>query len=383
MMYPAAPIADNNASTTRFCDFAADPTTVANWGHGNTIGFTAYGSSHNTGFASYKDNHIDALLLLYNDHIDSVVLDPTSGFNVPFFLNDKIANGCVSQRAYVNLGLDGNDGIYMSDRGFHSLRQSQEHGTRAESYLSWKIRPFFKTLNEGRKKYTVGAYDFKNGRAVWAVSTGSNTAHDTLLCLDLKGEEPITSENARWTIWKIAGDVSGGVTRYINELKYLRDENNVWRLYFGTTLGEVGYFADDTFTDFGDTYIASFQTAHNAHGSSTTNKNLGDVVITIEPSGTYRPTMKFYFDYGRKVSTDRRLELSPSVGASWGSGQWGIGEWASETTIWDYKVYGAGSGNTVGFGVTHSTGGEPFWISAIDYQVRITGEYEGGSSSGT
>jgi len=373
---PATPTSDNNASTVRFADFASDPTVAANWKVGNTIGFTAYGKSHNTGVSSYRDNSGDYLMLLYNDHIQTVNLDPTSGFSVPFFVSDKISNGCVNQRAYVDLGLDAGDSIYMSERGFHSLRQSQEHGNKADKFLSWKIRPFMKTLNRDRMKYSVGAYDFQNGYVLFAVSTGSNTTHDAILCLDVKQDEPITAKNARWSIWYIGGSKS------INELKYLRDEDNVWRMYYGTTTGEVGYFDDNTFADFGSSYQSKFQTAHDASGGASFNKNLGDVTVTIGPSGTYTPTMKFHFDYGRKISEKRLIEMPPSSGAVWGTAQWDSGEWGADVDLWDQKIYGSGSGSTVGFSVEHSTAGQPFFVSSIDFQLRIVGEDSGDVSSG-
>jgi len=374
---PASPLPDNNASTVRFCDFATDPITEANWKVGNTIGFTAYGKSHNTGIADFRDNSGDYLMLLFNDHIETVKLDPQSGFNVPFFINDKIANGCVNQRAYMSLGLDAGDAVYVSERGVHTLQQSQQHGTKADTFISWKIRPFFKTLNPDRIKYSVGAYDFRNGRVLIAVSTGSNTAHDTILCLDVKRDEKITAKNARWTLWYLGG------AKYINELKMMRDEDDVWRMYFGTTTGEVGYFDDDTFSDFGSSYTSRFRTADDAMGSAATRKNLGDVTVTVQPAGTYEPRMNFYFDYGRTISLSRAVALPESVGAQWNVDMWNVGVWGTESTARSTKLYGAGSGNTIGFGMQHATANEPFFVSAIDYQVRITGEDTGGASSGT
>ena len=374
---PATPTSDNNASSVRFPDFASDPTVAANWKVGNTIGFTAYGKSHNTGISSYRDNSGDYLMLLYNDHIQTVNLDPTSGFLVPFFVSDKISNGCVSQRAYVDLGVDAGDAIYMSERGFHSLRQSQEHGNKADKFLSWKIRPFMKALNRDRMKYAVGAYDFQNGYVLFAVSTGSSTVHDVILCLDVKNAEPITADNARWSIWYISG------SKNINELKYLRDEDNVWRMYYGTTTGEVGYFDDDTFADLGSPYQVKFQTSHDAAGGTSSNKNLGDVTVTIGPSGTYQPTMKFHFDYGRKISTKRLVEMPSASGDVWGTGEWGSAEWGTTVDLWDKKIYGSGSGSTVGFSVEHAAADEPFFVSSIDYQLRLVGEDTGDSSSGT
>jgi hypothetical protein len=371
-------LADNNTSVSRFCDFATDPTVITNWSHGNTIGFTAFGNSFSTGFGTYEDNNGDFLLLLHNDHIESVVLDPRSALSVPFFINDKISNGCVSQRAFVPLGLDAGDAVYMSDRGIHSLRQSQEHGSKADEFLSWKIRPTFASLNNARKKYAVGAYDYVNGYALWAVSTGSETAHDKLLVLDVKDQDQITARNARWAVWDISG-------RNINELKMMRDQNDVPRLYFGTTVGDVGYFSTDIYSDVGDTtsvsgYTVSFQNAHNAHNSTLRKNTLGDVSVTLQPGGSYKPQMRFHFDYGARTSRAKPLSMASASGGVFGSAVFGVDVFGAAAATREEKVYGSGSGYTVGFSVMHSGVNEPFWVSRIGYEISDTGESTGDSS---
>ena len=376
-------IFDNNPSTTRFCDFATDPTTVGNWSHGNTIGFRAFGSSHTTGMASFRDNNGSFLLVLHNDGIGSVTLDPTTGFNVPFQINDEIANGCVHQRAFVSLGLDAGDAIYMSDKGIHSLRQSQEHGNRADQFLTWKIREFFSTLNTSRKKFAVGAYDFVNGYCVWAVTTTGNSAHDKMLCLDVKGNEPITAENAVWSIWDLNG-------RNVNELKMLRDQDDEWRLYYGDTAGGVGYFSNSTFSDNNDTilaiasapYTVKMQTPHSSYGSILSRKTLGDVMITLQPGGNYKPTMQFHFDYGQKVSNTKQLSMAAASGFVLGTDTLGVGGGVLGAALntRDEKVYGTGSGRTIGFSVEHTGKNEPFWVGRIDHQVDIAGEDAGSAT---
>jgi len=371
---PATSLPDNNASTVRFCDFGTDPTVAANWKVGNTIGYTAYGKSHNTGLAGFRDNTGDWLLLLYNDHIHVVKLDPTSGFNVPFFVNDKISNGCVGQRAYVDLGLDSGDAIYMSEQGIHTIRQSQQFGSKTEAFISWKIRPFFNTLNRSRLKYTVGEYDRRNGRVLYAVSTGSNTAHDAILCLDVAGDEEITAKNARWSIWYLAGG------KKVNELLYARDEDDVWRMYAGTTDGEVGYFDDDAWLDLDgvaspSSYKSEFQTAHNAHGSMSTTKGLGDVLVTVGPAGTFEPSLRARFDYDRKISKAYPITMPSSRGGLWGTMIWGSDVWGTADPIRDAKIYAQGSGRTLGFSIDHQ--GDRWFVSSIAYQLRGLGEDTG------
>ena len=355
-------LADNNPSTTRFCTLAKGPTVAGNWEDANTVGFDAFGKSYTTGFGTYRDNNGDFLLILHNKDIASVVLNSSGDFAV----SDRIANGCVSERAYVGLGIDSGDAIYVSNKGIHSLRQSQEHGAQSTSFLSWKIRPLFASLNQNRLKDIVGAYDHINGRVVFAVSTGSNPTHNALLVLDVKGEEEITSESAKWSIW-----YTNGIT--ISHLLMARDEDEVWRLYFGTDTGDVGYFSNATFSDLGAAYSVKFQTLHNSHGSTLSAKTLGGLMVTLQPGGSYTPTMQFHFDYGARSSAIRSLTMSAPTGSSWGVGEWGDATFGSSSVTRDERVYGAGSGRTISLSIEHSTANEPFWVSRIDHEVDVAG----------
>jgi hypothetical protein len=379
-------LADNNPSTTRFCEFGTDPTVITNWKAKNTIGYNAFGKSYTTGLASYRDNQSDVLLILYNDSIAAVAL--TGGYP-EFHVVDAVANGCVHQRAFVELGADAGDAIYMSEKGIHSLRQSQEHGNRTDEFLSHKIRVFFNTINQSRIKYAVGAYDFTRGIVVFAVSVGSETINDTLICLDMKDQEQVTAQNAKWSIWKTSTQISG-IKIGINELKMAQDEGGTWRLYFGTNGGNVGYFSDDVFSDFGLAYTVQFQTRHEDFGSIQTTKTLGDISMVVGPGGDYTPAMRFHFDHDERVSRVRQITMpEPPAGAIVGTAVVGPidignplydtlkpveGVVGSDSDYRTEKIYGVGSGRTVGFSFSHWKGNEPFWVSKVDYDVDIAGE---------
>jgi len=381
-------LADNNPTTSLYCDFGEDPTDTTKWDNGNTLGYSAvalagvdsYGKAYTTGFGSYEDNQGQWLLVLTNMSIQTYKLDASSDFA----FSDAVPNGCVSQRAFVNLGLDAGDAVYMSERGFHSLRQSQTHGVKSDFYISEKIRETFKTLNRVRMKYTCSAYDDQLGVAVWAVSTGSNTAHDTLLVLDVKDQERITARNARWYIWRLSGGLN------INAMYFGRSNNDERRLYFGTTLGDIGYFDANVFSDFtsaggaASAYIAELQTKHEDLGTTLTRKTLGDGVITLQPGGSYKPVMKYIFDYGSRRSAGRSLTMPTVSGGLWGPtagamtwGPTGDGVWAAGTATRDEKFYGTGQFRTVAFNVSHATAGQPFRVGKIDYQVAGAGEARG------
>lgn len=380
-------LADNNPMASRYCDFGADPTVPANWNIGNTLGFTSaavagldsYGKVYSTGFGSYEDNQGQWLLVLTNKSLQAYVLDKDEDFA----FSDAIPNGCVNQRAFVNLGLDSGDCIYMSERGFHSLRQSQAHGLKSDFFISEKIRPTFATIRRSRMKYSVGAYDDQLGVAVWAVTTGGNAAHNLLLVLDVKDQERITARNAHWYLWSLSGGLN------INAMYFGRSDDDDRRLYFGTTEGDVGYFDGEVFSDFtsaggaASAYKAEIQTKHNDLGTTLERKTLGDGMITLQPGGTHKPSMTFIFDYGARRSSDRNLTMASVSGDTWagdgpvGTLVWGTGKWAPSTATRDEKFYGAGQFRTVAFNVSHSTANQPFRVGKIDYQAAGVGEATG------
>jgi hypothetical protein len=363
-------VADCNPSTTRFCTLGSDPTVAASWAPGNTIGFSAYGDNFTTGFGTYRDNAGDYLIILGNKKLQAAVLNPFNAFQV----TDAIENGCVSQRAYVSLGLDSGEAVYISDKGIHSLRQSQEHGARTDTFLSWKIRPTFASLNRSRLKYSVGVYDHINGWVLLAVPSGSNNYNDTILCLDVKSKESLSSKDAMWYVWKTRGGIR------IQDMKFLRDSSGDWKVVIATHLGDVLYLSSDTFSDIsvdGSTsgiYETEIQTAHNDYGSTLTTKRIGDVMVALRPGGDHEPQFKTVFDYGARTSGTRGISMAVPTASTWGSAVWGTAAWGESTSIRSEKVYAAGAGRTIGFNIYHSGDDEPWRVSKIDHQVKLLGE---------
>lgn len=375
-------ISDNNPAVTRYATFGAAPTSTNSWPNGNTIGFNAaalagvtdFGKLYTTGLARYEDNSGKFLMVLGNSAIASAKLNVNNDFEV----TDGIPNGCVHHRAFVSLGLDAGDAVYMSDRGVHSLRQSQTHGVKEDTFISWKIRKTFSALNQSRLQFSVGAYDFLRGRVVFAVSSGSDTKHDTLLCLDVKDQNTLTASDAVWTIWKITGTPSGFSEKLtINDLLFARDASGDHHLYAGTNTGDVIRFSEETFSDLDTAYPVELQTKHRDYGSSGTDKKVGDWYVTLSPPGNYTVTGRVVFDFGRASGSGRAIDMNVSTGASWGSAVWGQDVWPSGSETFLKKVYGAGAGATVAFNLSNSGKNEPFRVSKIDHDIAVVGEEVG------
>lgn len=354
---------------------------MTTWPVANTFGGTSaigglssYGDEFITGFSEFTDNEGDWLLVLTNKRIYSVT-ETTDPFN-PFFVGRRgaIANGCVHQRAFVSLGLDSGDAIYLSRHGIHSLRQSQQFGSKEDRFLSWKIRVTFDNLNHTRLAQTVGAYWKEQGLILFAVPSGSNLTNDTILALDVKGVREITAETARWYIWHLGG--SSAAIRSIVSMVPVRDPtNNLWHIYAGNEFGDVFRLARDVTSDFDGPagYAVEFQTHDDDAEAPGVRKGLGDVYVALQPGGDYSPTLRVVYDHGRRTSTQKPLNM-PFSTALWDQATWDVDEWSIENPTVRDKVYGTGSGDAFAFNFSHTGAGEPFYVSSLDYQLRAIGE---------
>lgn len=374
---PIAGEIDNsyNKMITRFQTIGTDPITAANWETGNSIGtgsqigdlggLADYGDEFTTGFGHYQDAEGDWLLILTNKKIASITRHPETG---DFVHDDDIANGCVHQRAFVSLGVDAGDAIYMSDRGIHSLRQSQQHSGREDSFLSWKIRRTFEGLSPDRLHLACGAYDSVEGWVLFAVSTASQTSHDKILCLDIKNSRDLTAENAIWYVWTIPEEFR------INCMTEALDHQGNRRIYVGTVAdsdtASVGRFTRDVFTDFGTGYNTTWCTRYADQGSPSIEKLLGNMYVDTAPPGNYSPTVKAKFDYGQRNDSPKALPLPGNPAGVWGTDSWNEFDWGSANQIVrQQKIYLQGRFHNVAFEFSHSSSNEPFYIAGFTQEM--------------
>ena len=375
--------ASNNPAVSRYADFATDPKLDTNWPDGNTVGFSAvtvglnaFGASYSTGFAEYQDNEGDFLLMLGNNGIAAAKPDPGNDFNI----TDAISVGCVNQRAYANLGIDAGDGVFVSFHGIHSLRQSQEHGTKRDEFLSWKIQSLFDGLDRSRLPMTVAAYDRANGRVLFALSESSGSqGHDMIMCLDVKEKDSLTAKEARWYgPWRLQlGNDNQGTPKpiRITDLKFIQDENDKFHLYVFTTDGDVLRMTEETLSDLAsNSYDVRMRTKHEPHGSILTAKQVGDVMTTLAPGGDYAISYRTVFDYGRSVSRSRNVNQVANPGFILGTGMLGVDALGTNFSLADRKIYATGRGSTVAHEFSHGGLNEPFYIGRIDYELDAADE---------
>ena len=365
----------DNPMIARYVDYATDATVVASWPFANTIpgqllgenpGLGTFGDEYNTGFASYQDNKGDFLLFLTNKRIISFLQNPNVNSNSNRFMpTDAIANGCVDQRAFVDLGYDQGDAIYMSENGIHSMALSQQFGNRENQFLSWPIRKTWETLNRNRLKFATASYWPDEGLVMFAVSTGSSTVHNLILVMDIKGAGRITPDTVRWYKWSLNG-IS------VNVLRAARDPGGVPRIYVGGNAGEVCSHTRVSYSDLGSAISVAFSTKDEDYGVPSTEKSIGNLVVSITGSGNYMPIHTYSLDDGTRTGQSTTLRVT-ATGAVFGSANFGSATFGTDASIIRDRVRGVGSAVTISHRFSHSAINEPFFIGQITQDVAARG----------
>lgn len=352
------------------------------WPAGNTIGgssaiggLDSYGANRITGFAEFNAGGKEWLLILTRKRIYSVLQTPDP--DAPFFVDDQIANGCVDQRAFVSLGVDSGDAIYISENGIHSLRQSQRHGDREDAYISWKIRETFNNLGAINLKNSSGAFWRREGLVLFAVPTSGTAGNfaDRILCLNIRGQQEVTAANARWSVW--VPNLGDGV-QIVSMTTAQDPASGEEFVYIGTTDAKVGRFNRTAYSDFGNAYEVEWITKHNDFGSPRLTKRLGDILIRGQITGGTDDMFKYQpvFDIGNRTGRSTDVTFKTGTQAQWSPAAaggtealWEQFEWGSLTDFSWSKVYGVGSGISIAHRFTQPNANTPFFIHQLSYQT--------------
>jgi hypothetical protein len=369
----------DNDLCARYPDYATDATDAANWPTSNTIpgaalgenpGVGSYGEEFNTGFGSYQDNRGDFLLFLTNKRIVSFAENPAVTANSNRFVEtDAIANGCVDQRAFVDLGYDQGDAVYVSEDGIHSMALSQEYGTRQNTFLTWPIRKTWETLNRSRLKYTTAAYWPNEGLVLFAFSTGSSSTHNLIMAMDIKGARQISPDSVRWYKWYL-----NGITP--NVLRAARDPNGLPTIYVGTTAGKVGAFGRTAYSDLGGAIPVNFRTKDEDFGIPAAEKSIGDTFLMVSGSGTYRPTHAYTLDDGSKTGVSSSINVTLTgweIGTGSNGGIIGTTEIGGSENLSRERIRGVGSAFTISHQFIHGGNNQPFFIGQMTQDVAGQG----------
>ena len=388
----------NNPLVARYSNYGETTTDETSWPTSNCIpgellgenpGVGAYGGEEiSTGLASYQDNRGDFLLFLTSKRILAFQLNPNVTSNANRFIQtDAIANGCVSQHAFVDLGYDQGDAVYVSKHGIHSIALSQQYGNRENTFLSYPIRKTWETVNQSKLDRVSAAYWPDEGMVIFAVPTGSSSTPDTILCMDIKGSGRLSPESVRWYKWKLAGSLSANYLRMARE-----PSSNKEVVYLGGSAGHLGHFSRSSYSDFASSYAVTFRTKDEDFEYPTIEKGVGNAFIMANGSGDYFPTHTYMLDDASITGATSSLEmtlpgftLAANADDDAGTGEGGyevgstLGVEAADGTLGSGenlirdRVRGVGSGFTISHKFAHAGNNEPFFIGAITQDVAVRG----------
>jgi hypothetical protein len=145
--------------------------------------------------------------------------------------------GVVSHNSCISVDMD--DIYFCSERGFHSLVQTEKMGDFEGSYLSYDIQKYFQRLDKSQLKYIQGVWIPQLNSAAWCVSE-NGTNMDTILLYDVRFKA--------WYRWT-------GTTP--SALFHVQDNTvNFKRMYIGTSVGRLAKAqAPAVYHDFASTAI--------------------------------------------------------------------------------------------------------------------------------
>lgn len=149
------------------------------------------------GLASHKG----ALVIFKGPHVGSIwVLTGSSpSGDDPFILQPFIKGvGAINHNTIVRAGTaaSGEDLVFVSPIGIHSLNATEKYGDFTEAFLSRPIQTWFdRQLNKTVLPASWGVNDRSRGRVLWTVAPSGGTAKTEILALDYRFQP------FRWARW--------------------------------------------------------------------------------------------------------------------------------------------------------------------------------------
>lgn len=174
-----------------------------------------------------------------------------------------------------------NDGWWISQRGVHQLRTSQDFGDLKENFASALIDPYFTpgsdvTLSLNQLTAAVACYDSQNNRLLFGVDSDGDGQNDTVLCRDLN--------TGGWSVWDGLSCAS------------------LWTAYTGSNGVEVfmgGYdgFVRRLTTSYTNAITGSFKHISDL-GMPFWLKHLRHLYVYLREQGAGNVTVTTNFDFG-------------------------------------------------------------------------------------
>lgn len=275
---------------------------------------------------------------------------PATGYTVTQVVPTRVSIGGAS---FQGAAFGANDGYWISQRGIHSVRTSQNFGDYREKFLSEKIDQYFLpntsyTITLTQLVNAVLAYDPQHNWLFAGVDTTGDGDHDTLFALDLF--------DGGWAVWpSISCD-------------------SLWTAYNGVNGYETWMGGHDGFVrrlnvSASTNAIAARFNHISDLGVPLTVKAPRQLYVYLSEEGNQNLTVTTNYDFGASGGQSypvSQLGASHTLGVNWVLGTDPLG--ARAQIIKRLSVSGQGEFLELGF--ANANVGEPFTVYGYEVLFR-------------
>lgn len=223
-------------------------------------------------------------------------------------------------------------------------------------YVSGKIEATWRSLNKSRLQYIQAIKNERYNEIWFAVSTGANTQHDTVLCYDY--------QDRKWSIFKHYNVNCFGLYPSAQPIDPIIGgvAGQVWR-------GNTGAYTDD-----GQAIDAYWLTKPNILGDPTRLRQVDQVRLIATSDSTAGASIEVSTAYNLEPLAPGEAIAYAASGASWDSATWDVDEWSigAGTQGLDYTTRPKGHGRMFQMKLRNNQNNVTFAISAalLSYRAR-------------
>jgi len=252
----------------------------------------------------------------------------TGDLGSTFGLAHSYPVGCISAKSIIQVG---NDLLFWSEDGVHSLSAVQRHGDLAQNKIDKDIRGLTESLTKNTMTEICGYHDADNARVVWFVPENAAPANTSAFVFYYDGKP-------RWTRW------SGTMCECRDAVNANVDGASKSQVYLLINDGRLGV-ADGSITDDDAPISAHYTTKWLDIGGSELRKRLLwlDVFAADSDSDILEISLAWDFVEEWRSVLDGLGSLGEHVPGAWDSAIWDQAKWDTNTsTIKRYQVEGTG-----------------------------------------
>jgi hypothetical protein len=252
----------------------------------------------------------------------------TGGLGSDLNLAHTYPVGCISAGSIIEVG---NDLMFWSEDGVHSLSAVQRHGDLAQSKIDRDIRGLTESLTKDTMTKIHGYHDQDNARVVWFVAENAASVNTSAFVFyyDIK---------PRWTRW------TGVMCECVAAINANVNSASKAQIYIMLNDGSLGVMGG-AITDAGEAISSFYTTKWFDIGGSELRKRIlwMDLFAADSDSDILGISLAWDFAEDWNPVTEKLGSLGENVPGAWDTATWDTATWDTNTaTIKRYQVEGTG-----------------------------------------